>query len=278
MLNCLLNWDAMISIREALGKNPELETEILLCHVLNKNRAYLFAHPEELISQEQFANYQNLLTERARGVPVAYLTGEREFWSLNLKVNRHTLIPRHETELLVEQALKNIPDHPDTCILELGTGSGAIALAIAKERPHWQIIASDISQEALAIAKENAERHQLPNVRFYHSDWFSKIPQRQYHAIVSNPPYIAEDDPHLQEGDLRFEPRNALSSSQEGLADLQLIIKQGYDYLLPEGLLLLEHGYNQSIDIRAILIESGYKSTECWKDIQGHDRVSGGWR
>lgn len=268
----------MINIRQALGTNPELEAEILLCHVLHKNRAYLFAHPEELMSQEQFAQFQNLLAQRAQGIPIAYLTGEREFWSLNLKVNRHTLIPRHETELLVELALEKIPNNPDTWVLELGTGSGAIALAMAKERPNWNIVACDISEEALVVAKENAERHHLQNISFYHSDWFSNLPQRQYHAIVSNPPYIAEDDPHLQEGDLRFEPRNALASSQEGLADLQLIIKQGYDYLLAEGLLLLEHGYNQSSDIKAILKRLGYTNVQSWKDIQGHSRVSGGWR
>lgn len=267
----------MISIHAALGKNPELETEILLCQVLNKNRTYLFAHPEELISQQLFATYQNLLAQRAKGVPIAYLTGRREFWTLNLKVNPHTLIPRHETELLVELALENIPDHSDISILELGTGSGAIALALAKERPQWHIVACDISDEALLVAKENAQDHKINNVSFYHSDWFDTIPQHQYHAIIANPPYIAEHDPHLKVGDLCFEPRSALASSQEGLADLQLIIKQGYNYLLPNGLLLLEHGYDQKLNIRAILNELGYKDVQCWPDIQGHDRVSGGW-
>lgn len=268
----------MISIRAVLGKNPELEAEILLCYLLKKNRAYLFAHPEQLLSDEQFAHYQNLLAERAQGVPIAYITGEREFWSLNLKVNRHTLIPRHETELLVELALEKLPNSPDTCILELGTGSGAIALALAKERPQWHIVACDVSEEALLVAKENAQRLQLSNVRFYHSDWYSNVPQQQYHAIISNPPYIAEHDPHLQEADLRFEPYSALASGQQGLADLLLIIKQGYDYLLPNGVLLLEHGYDQKLNVQAILTELGYKNIQCWQDIQGHDRVSGGWR
>lgn len=268
----------MISIRAVLGQNPELEAEILLCYLLKKNRAYLFAHPEELLSDEQFATYQNLLAERAQGVPIAYITGEREFWSLNLKVNRHTLIPRHETELLVELALEKLPNSPNTCILELGTGSGAIAIALAKERPQWHIVACDVSEEALLIAKENALHHQLSNVTFYLSDWYSNVPQQQYHAIISNPPYIAEQDPHLNEGDLRFEPYNALASGQQGLADLLLIIKQGYDYLLPNGVLLLEHGYDQKLNVQAILIELGYKNVQSWKDIQGHDRVSGGWR
>ncbi len=268
----------MISIRAVLGKNPELEAEILLCYLLKKNRAYLFAHPEELLSDELFATYQNLLAKRAQGAPIAYITGEREFWSLNLKVNRHTLIPRHETELLVELALEKIPNNPDTNILELGTGSGAIALALAKERPQWHIVACDVSEEALLIAKENAQRHQLSNITFYLSDWYNNVPQQQYHAVISNPPYIAEQDPHLNEGDLRFEPYSALASGQQGLADLLLIIKQGYDYLLPNGVLLLEHGYDQKLNVQAILIELGYKNVQGWKDIQGHDRVSGGWR
>lgn len=268
----------MINIRTALGNKPEMEAEILLCHILNKNRAYLFAHPEQLISQTQYERYQHFLTERAKGIPIAYIIGEREFWSMNLKVNTHTLIPRHETELLVELALAKIPNKTDTQILELGTGSGAIALAIAKERPNWHIVACDVSKEALQIAQENAQHHQIQNISFYHSNWFNNIPKYQYHAIISNPPYIAEHDPHLQEGDLRFEPQHALVSNQEGLADLHLIIKQGYDYLLPNGLILLEHGWNQKLEIQAILNKLGYKNTQCWRDIEGHDRVSGGWR
>ncbi|MFT4058902.1 MAG: peptide chain release factor N(5)-glutamine methyltransferase [Legionella sp.] len=268
----------MISIRAALGNNPELESEILLCHVLKKNRAYLFAHPEESLHQQHYETFKNLLAKRATGVPIAYLTGEREFWSMNFKVNRHTLIPRHETELLVELALEKIPNEPDVWILELGTGSGAIALALAKERPLWHIIACDYSEEALLIAQENALCHHITNVHFYHSNWYSAIPPRQYHAIISNPPYIAEHDPHLLEADLRFEPRSALASGQDGLADLLLIIKQGYDYLLPNGLILLEHGYNQKPNVQAILRKLDYKNAQCWQDIQGHDRVSGGWR
>lgn len=268
----------MIDIRTALGKNPQRDTEILLSYVLKKNRAYLFAHPEHMLNQHQSETLHNLLAERAQGVPIAYLTGEREFWSLNLKVNRHTLIPRHETELLVELALEKIPDHPKVHILELGTGSGAISLALAKERPQWHIVACDLSKEALLVAQENARDHQVHNMTFYHSDWYKNIPQHHYHAIISNPPYLAAKDPHLQEGDLRFEPHNSLVSSQQGLADLLLIIKQGYDYLIPEGLLLVEHGCDQKPQVHTILKESGYNKVQCWQDIQGLDRVSGGWR
>lgn len=268
----------MISIKTVLGQNPEREAEILLGHVLNKNRAYLFAHPDELLTTKQLELFQNLMAQRAQGMPIAYLTGQREFWSLNLKVNKHTLIPRHETELLVELTLQFVPNKPDTYILELGTGSGAIALALAKERPNCQIIACDINLETLQVAKENARNHKIKNINFYQSNWFSNIPKHQYHAIVTNPPYIDENDPHLQQGDLRFEPRNALVSSQDGLADLQCIIEQGYDHLLPQGMLLLEHGFDQKFKVQAILNKLRYRNIRCWQDIQGHDRVSGGLR
>lgn len=268
----------MISIRTILRQNPNIDAEIILSYVLNKTRSYLFAHPEKLLSSKQYSTYQDLMIQRAQGVPIAYLIGEREFWSIPLKVNRHTLIPRHETELLVELALKYLLNQPNACILELGTGSGAISLALGKERPNWQIFASDISQEALSIAQENARANKINNVAFYHSNWFDKVPKRHYHAIIANPPYLAEQDSHLQKGDLRFEPKTALVSSQEGLADLQCIISQGHEYLFPNGLLLVEHGYEQQLKVHAIFKELGYKNLNCWQDIQGHDRVSGGWR
>lgn len=278
----------MIDVRKALEQalqqldkqraDSRLDAEILLAHVLNKNRAYLFAHPEALVPPEQLDLYNKLIVKRAEGMPIAYLTGYRDFWSLNLKVNEHTLIPRHETELLVELILDLIPDRSNTTILDMGTGSGAIALAIAKERPDWDIIACDFSKEALKIAQENALRLKITNVIFHHSDWFKALPKKQYHAIISNPPYISERDPHLNQGDIRFEPLTALASGQDGLADLQYIIEHGFEYLLPDGLLLLEHGYNQKNQLRAILDKSGYKSVNCWQDIQGNDRVSGGRR
>jgi release factor glutamine methyltransferase len=268
----------MISIRETLGRKPELEAEMLLCQVLKKDRAFLLAHSEMLLNEKQTASYQNLLAKRIKGIPIAYLTSKRDFWSLTLKVNQHTLIPRHETELLVELALDKIPNQPNLRILELGTGSGAIALALAKERPQWQISACDVSKKALLIAQENAQALGITNVLFYHSNWYRNIPQHKYHAILSNPPYLSAEDPHLLEGDLRFEPRGALISGQDGLADLLFIIKQGYDYLMPNGIMLLEHGYNQKLNVQAILKKLDYKNSQCWQDIQGHDRVSGGWR
>lgn len=288
MQNCSLNWDVMINIGKALEQalyllnqaDPEarLNAELLLSHVLKKNRAYLYAHPEELMDPTLHEQYQQLIKKRVQGTPMAYLIGTREFWSLPLKVNEHTLIPRHETERLVELALELIDNNSETQILDLGTGSGAIALALATERPNWKITACDFSAEALEVAKENAKNLGITNIVFYHSNWFNKIPDLHFHAILSNPPYIAAQDPHLQQGDLRFEPLNALASGQDGLADLQYIIKNSYNYLLPNGLLLLEHGYDQKNAVRAILNKIGYANIHCWQDIQGHDRVSGGWR
>lgn len=276
----------MIDIRSALTQallildktdvNAHLEAEILLSHLLEKNRAYLFTYPEQMLSATLWNNYQELLQLRAQGVPIAYLTGYREFWSLPLKVNNHTLIPRHETEQLVELALALLPKEEQLNILDLGTGSGAIALAIASERPQWRIIAVDYSFEALAVAQENAQKLQITNVRFQHSNWFSAVPQQQYDAIISNPPYINQQDPHLLQGDVRFEPISALASGQEGLADLEYIIEQGYNYLKPNGLILLEHGHDQKVPVRAILNKLGYQKICCWQDIAGHDRVSGG--
>jgi release factor glutamine methyltransferase len=277
----------MIDIRTALQQavsqlnnlnaDSRLEAEVLLSHVLTKNRAYLFAYPEIILTEHQLKVYQHLINQRSQGTPIAYLTGEREFWSLTLAVTPHTLIPRHETERLVELALELVPNEPNINLLDLGTGSGAIALALASEKPDWHITACDSSEDALIVARNNAHTLGVTNVTFYHSDWFKNIPPRRYHAIVSNPPYIADYDPHLEHGDISFEPQNALVSSQDGLADLQYIITHSYDCLLPNGLLLLEHGYEQKVPVRAILNQLGYTKVQCWQDIQGHDRVSGGW-
>lgn len=257
---------------------PLFESELLLCKVLNKNRAYLYAHPEQVLEPKQLTQYHNFLNQRAQGFPLAYITGTRDFWTLTLKVNPHTLIPRHETELIVELILNLIENKTDTRILDLGTGSGAIALAIAKERPNWRIDACDNSEEALQVAKYNARNNHINNVQFYHSNWFEQLPKQQYHAVVANPPYINPEDPHLKQGDVQFEPITALISSQEGMADLQYIATQASKWLLPNGLLLLEHGYEQKEPLTAILNRLGYLNVQCWQDLQGHDRVNGGWR
>ncbi|MFA6302834.1 MAG: peptide chain release factor N(5)-glutamine methyltransferase [Legionella sp.] len=277
----------MINIRSALEQglsqlnlnntDARLEAEILLATALNSTRTYIYAHPEQELNPNQVTHYQNLIQQRAQGTPIAYLTGTRDFWSLTLNVNPHTLIPRHETERLVELALELIPDKPNTQILDLGTGSGAIALALAKEKPHWQIDACDRSQEALDTALGNAQKNGITSVNFYLSDWFKQIPPKRYHAILSNPPYIAEKDPHLNQGDLRFEPQNALVSGQDGFADLQYILEHALNWLLPSGLVLVEHGFEQKLKLKSIINGLGYKNAHTWQDMHGHDRVSGGW-
>ncbi len=254
-----------------------LEAELLLAFLLAKNRAYLFAHPELMLTVDQQKNYQQLIQQRAAGIPIAYITGQREFWSLPLTVDRSTLIPRADTERLVELVLELVPNEPHIQLLDLGTGSGAIALAIASERPQWQINACDKSLDALNVAQSNAQKLKLTQVHFYHSDWFTHLPKQKYHVIVANPPYISATDNHLQQGDLRFEPLNALVSGEEGLADLQYIINQGYSYLVPGGILLVEHGYMQQKPVGELFRHRGYKEVQCWQDIQGNDRVSGGW-
>lgn len=271
-----LHWALSVLNKELI--DARFDAELLLSHVLVKNRTYLYTYPEKNLTEKEMDQYQQFIKQRAEGTPIAYLTGQREFWSLPLHVNANTLIPRHETERLVELTLELLPKAAPLNILDLGTGSGAIALALANERPQWQITACDKSEEALAVAQSNAQHLQLNNITFYHSDWFKALPPQHYHAIVSNPPYIAENDVHLKQGDVRFEPISALVSSQGGLADLQYIIAHSYKYLLPEGLILLEHGYDQKSSIEAILNKIGYSNVQCWKDIAGQDRVSGGWK
>ena len=311
----------MIDIKHALENattllkptcdSARLDAELLLAHVLSTSRAFLYTHPEDVLSPLQEEQYQQVLTRRAAGVPFAYLTGTREFWSLPLRVTEDTLIPRPETELLVELALMLLRHNlssshalssprrqestPDGCagvnstmdprlrgddkqisVLDLGTGSGAIALALASERPHWHVLACDKSQAALNIARDNAGHLNLTNIDFLCSDWFQSIPEQQFNVIVSNPPYIAELDIHLSQGDLRFEPQDALVSGVDGLDALTHIIKNSYDRLAPNGWLLLEHGFAQGAAVTSMLKQFCYQEVQCWQDWQGHDRVSGG--
>lgn len=254
-----------------------IDAEVLLAHTLSRTRTYLYAHPEAMLTQQQLLLFQKNVARRSLGTPVAHITGTREFWSLPLSVTDETLIPRPETELLVELMLSKLASRSNARILDLGTGSGAIALALAKERSDWHITACDCSEGALKTAEENARKLNLHNIRFYHSDWFEQITEPQtFHAIASNPPYIAANDPHLHKGDLRFEPQNALVSGLDGLSALRHIIKHGIARLEPDGLLLIEHGYDQKEAVTSMLDYYGYLQVQCWKDFQGHDRVSGG--
>lgn len=276
----------MIDIKQALEQATEqlnsssdtarLDAELLLMHALACSRVFLYAHSEDHLSPVQAQQYQQLLSERAKGTPLAYLTGTREFWSMPLRVTKDTLIPRPETELLVELALKLINNQDKSSILDLGTGSGTIALALASERPDWKIIACDKSPAAIKVARDNASHLKLTNVQFIFSDWFESIPTQQFNAIVSNPPYIAAQAPHLSQGDLRFEPQDALVSGTDGLDALRHIIEQASVRLIPGGWLLLEHGFNQGEAVINLLKQFGYQDIQCWQDWQGHDRVSGG--
>lgn len=277
----------MIEIKRALNlaifqledysSTPRTDAEVLLAYVLAKSRTYLYAHPETLLTKPQLQTFQQLVAKRSLGTPVAYITGTREFWSLPLKVNEETLIPRPETELIVELSLTLLKDKPGARILDLGTGSGAIAVALAKERADWQITACDCSEGALQTAEANATHLGLMNIYFYHSDWFSAIETPEtFHAVVSNPPYIAANDPHLSEGDVRFEPQLALIGGLNGLSALEHIIQHSIARLEPDGLLLIEHGFDQKLAVTSMLNDYGYQEVNCWQDLQGNDRVSSG--
>ncbi len=256
---------------------PRLDAELLLAHTLNKPRSYFFTWPEVLLTTEQLTSFQDLVEQRKSGVPVAYLTGFREFWSLQLKVTEATLIPRPDTELLVELALDpNLSKErvSEIKVVDLGTGTGAIALALAKERPAWKITAIDKSAEALAVARENAISNGIRNVDFMEGSWCSPLPEAFIDMIVSNPPYIRSDDPHLNEGDVRYEPITALSSGSDGLDDIRTIASESLMTLKPGGWLLLEHGYDQGKAVQNILTLEGFTQIRTEVDLAGHDRIS----
>ncbi len=260
------------------NETPRLDAELLLSHLLQKSRTYLIAHSELTLTQAIQRQFETLLKQRQQGMPLAYLIGEKEFWSLCLKVTTDTLIPRPETESLVEQTLALLSSRPDATLLDLGTGSGAIAIALAHERPSWQIYASDFSKKALAVAKLNAKKYALENIEFLYSNWFDALPDIQFDAIVSNPPYIASDDSHLIASEISHEPISALSSGKEGLDDIKIIVEQCPKFLKPGGLILIEHGYHQKAPVHALLNQAKLRNCFSVQDLQGHDRISGGWK
>ncbi len=270
--------NALIHGKESLIEQTEglRAAEILLQYTLKVARAYLYAHTEQTLSPDQIAHYQDLLQRRQQGTPIAYLIGQRSFWTFDLMVSPHTLIPRPETELLIERILAKTDSKRPYTLLDLGTGSGAIALAIASERPHWQITACDQSVEALQIAEHNAQALQLTTIQFIQSDWFQALDQQQFDIIVSNPPYLSCNDPHLLQGDLRFEPQSALVSGQDGLDALRIIIQNSCHHLRGHGLLIVEHGYEQGAAIYELLDLNGYQNIQSWQDWQGHIRVCSG--
>lgn len=257
-------------------QSPRLDAEIMLMHVLQRTRAWLYAHHDYCLDDKEQQAFDALLQQRISGLPIAYLTGYKDFWSLRLDVNRHTLIPRPETELLVEVSLELLGNTANTRILELGTGSGAISIALAKERPNWTIDAIDLSSEALALATSNAHKHAIHSITFRQSHWFDALcPDQQYDAIVSNPPYISESDPHLSSGDIRFEPSLALISGSDGLDAIRHIVQKAAQFLKPKGWLLLEHGYNQAELVQALFQNYRLQHPFNRKDLNDKTRVSG---
>ncbi len=255
------------------SESPRRDAEILLGFVTGKTRTYILAFGETALSDRECEQLDDLLARRERGEPVAHLVGVREFWSLPLFVSPATLIPRPDTECLVEQALKRLPEQPCR-ILDLGTGTGAIALALASERPDCQITAVDVMPDAVALALRNAEHLGISNVTILSSDWFSALAGQHFDLIVSNPPYIDEHDPHLAMGDVCFEPRSALVAAQEGLADLAWIIAQSRRFLRAGGWLLLEHGWQQGEAVRALFGNQGYVQVETCRDYGDNERLT----
>lgn len=273
----------MTEVRDLLARATQqlgerIDAELLLLHLLDKPRSWLFAHADDAIEMDVQTAFSALVERRLRGEPVAYITGRRGFWSLDLEVTPATLIPRPETELLVEMALQRLPPAFDGFVADLGTGSGAIALAIARERPRAHVIATDASTEALAVARRNAARHHIDNVAFLCGDWLAPLADVQLAMIVSNPPYIETGDAHLGQGDLRFEPGCALASGPDGLDDIRRIVGTARSHLQPGGWLMFEHGWNQGASVRRLLSDAGYAVvvTEC--DAEQRDRVSAGRR
>ncbi|KZN33321.1 hypothetical protein N480_24115 [Pseudoalteromonas luteoviolacea S2607] len=257
----------------ALSDSPKLDAEVLLLHVLNKPRSYLFTWPEVELSEQQYTQFKNMVGQRSEGVPVAHLTGEREFWSLPFYVNSSTLIPRPDTETLVEQALElDLPINAN--VLDLGTGTGAIALSLASEMPKWQLWAVDYSNDAVLLAKKNQQRLGITNATILQSDWFVNVPKQHFDLIVSNPPYIEENDVHLSQGDVRFEPLSALVAPEQGYADIRHIAKNALDYLMTGGYIMVEHGYDQGAGVQEIFAQMGYGNILTIKDMAGCDRVT----
>lgn len=254
---------------------PRIDAEYLLQHITGQSMAWLIAWSDSFASADHVAGFLALLEQREKGTPIAYLIGERDFWTLTLTVNEHVLIPRPDTEALVECALSKLPTAQPLRLLDLGTGSGAIALALAKERPLATVLAVDKHPEALAVAQHNAARNNITNVEFQRSDWFAQI-DGQFHLIASNPPYVAPGDPHLNQGDLRFEPASALSAPNNGLADLETIIQTAPKHLQARGWLIVEHGFDQADAVRGLFLANSFCEVHLQRDLNDLPRCTVG--
>lgn len=271
-------------LKSATEKLPDsdsasFDARLLLANVLNVNCSYFYTWPDKIIAPALVERFEQLIARRQQGEPVAYLIGQQEFWSLMLKVSPATLIPRPETELLVELVLEHVKASQAVGI-DLGTGTGAIALALASEQPHWQLLGVDFNQQAVSLAQTNQQQLAINNVEFIQSSWLTKVALSYHHAcdfIVSNPPYIDGEDPHLSAGDVRFEPKSALVAAQNGFQDIIDITKQSLNFLKPKGILLFEHGFEQGAGVRKILSNHGFNSIVTLPDLAGHDRVTLGF-
>jgi release factor glutamine methyltransferase len=276
----------MITVTDLLQRSVELspasdtallDTELLLCAVLGESRAWLKTWPDKQLNDDHIKNFSLLFERRLRGEPIAFIIGSQGFWTLDLSVSPDTLIPRPETEMLVEAAL-GLDLAQNATILDLGTGTGAIALALASEHTDWQLSAVDVQLQAVELAERNRQQHQLSNVKIYCSDWFTAVakvePQKLFDLIISNPPYIESNDSHLFEGDVRFEPASALVSGAEGLDDLKIIIGQSSGFLKPRGWLMVEHGHQQGPEVRGLFDKAGYESIETRRDYNELERIT----
>jgi len=265
------------AIRDAASRltsdEARLEAELLLAHALDRPRSWFYAHSGDMLEPRDSEAFEELLRRRDRGEPVAQITGRRGFWSLELLVTPDTLIPRPETELLVELALERLPRTEPRLVLDMGTGTGAVALAIASERPLADVTATDASQAALAVARDNAADAGLP-LTLLPSDWYQALAGRRFDLVVSNPPYIAEADPHLRQGDLRFEPKSALVSGADGLDAIREIARGALDHLKPGGWLLVEHGHDQGAAVRALFLAAGLVAVATERDLEQRERVT----
>lgn len=266
------------ALRAAQRTIDAVDARVLLCHAVQRAAAYLIAHGDDPLGSEAQRAFEALVARRAAGEPVAYLIGHREFFGLDFRVTPAVLIPRPETELLVELALERIPRDKPCHILDLGTGSGCVAISIARHRPQSRVTATDCTETALAVARENARALAVRNIEFAPGRWFGAVVGRRFDLIVSNPPYVAETDSHLARGDLRFEPHAALIAGPDGFTAIRLIAAQAHEHLAAGGWLLFEHGYKQGEGCRALLEAEGFGGIQSWRDLAGQERLTGGRR
>lgn len=271
--------DAATSVFKTISDTAKLDAELLLSHVIDKDRTYLFTWSDKTLDEQQLTHFELLCERRKQGEPIAHIIGYREFWDLKLRVNPSTLIPRPDTEILVETALSTVADRQGSELigLDLGTGTGAIALALSSELPNWQWLGVDLIPEAVQLAQQNKILNNINNCHFIQSSWFSQVPKQQYDLIVSNPPYIDKGDHHLLQGDVRFEPLSALVANNSGLSDILHIVSTAKEYLKPDSALIIEHGYQQGEQVSTIFEQFGFDNITTIKDLGGNDRGTVGY-